>query len=202
MVKGEISVEPVEFSSGKMECSLQAIGKEEIVEDNDEYSVYSKVINNYFSGDKLKLVVVDEVTSGLSLFPSASGTSSLDGIFGTSRLALECVDDFNVKNTMVSKLGKSLLLEKKYEIVAGEVEQIDADMRSGKNGWEAYFKRYPKSQGLISLSRVGFCKNKTMAVVYIANRFSADGGWGKLVLLRTTRSRKWQIVKEVVLWIS
>jgi hypothetical protein len=75
-------------------------------------------------------------------------------------------------------------------------------MKSGRDVWRNYYSRYPNSQGLFSLSRAGFCKNETEAVDYIANRFSADGVWGRLALLRKNRKKVWMVVKEIILWVS
>lgn len=44
---------------------------------------------------------------------------------------------------------------------------FDAVLKQG--GWDQYYRRYPKSGGLIELSAVGFNVDKTVAVVYMGH---------------------------------
>lgn len=169
------------------------------VQDKQEYSVYSALVNKYAKSFKGEKIVIDESTSGLNIIPSFSGNNGFDK---DGRFNEECVKSLKDNNTSVWRLSKDMLLVKEYFLVANQLEQIDSDMRSGIDGWKNYYGRYPNSQGLLSLSRAGFCKGKTQALVYIANRFSADGGWGRLVLLKVNADKQWQVAEEVVLWIS
>jgi hypothetical protein len=172
------------------------------VQDKQEYSVYSALVNKYAKSFKGGQIVIDELTSGLNVIPSFPGNNNLSGFDKDGRFNKECVKSLKDNNMSVWKLSKDMLLVKEYFLVANQLEQIDSDMRSGIDGWKNYYGRYPNSQGLLSLSRAGFCKDKTQALVYIANRFSADGGWGRLVFLKVNADKQWQVVEEIVLWIS
>ncbi|QQS48892.1 MAG: hypothetical protein IPM66_09830 [Acidobacteriota bacterium] len=172
------------------------------IQNKDEYFVYTAVIDKYISNSKPALIVIDGLTTGLSLVPGLSEDDSLDEIIKETHFNGECLKSFKAQNATTWQLSRVLPIAIEYKITKGQLEQIDSDMKSGRDGWGNYYGRYPNSQGLLSLSRVGFCKNGTEAVVYIANRYSADGGWGRLTLLKKNRSKKWRVVKDIILWVS
>jgi hypothetical protein len=68
--------------------------------------------------------------------------------------------------------SKSWLLQridfaKPYTLV--DSSTIDRLFRHGPEGWDSFYKRYPESGGYLTLSPVGFNKDKTQAIVYIAS---------------------------------
>jgi hypothetical protein len=78
----------------------------------------------------------------------------------------------------------------------GEIDQI---FSNGK--WGEFFRRYPNSRGLVWLSRVGFNKSKTQALLYFAHQYTEAAGEGFLILLAKTASG-WKKTAEVLVWIS
>jgi hypothetical protein len=77
-------------------------------------------------------------------------------------------------------------------------EEIAKIMKAGE--WELFYQKYPKSQGLISLSRVGFDAGRTQALVYFGNPTSATSGKGGYLLLEK-RAGTWTIKRDIWMWV-
>lgn len=79
-----------------------------------------------------------------------------------------------------------------------EVNEIFSDPNAG---WDFFYKKYPDSQGITTLSRVGFNIDKTKALVYFGTQSDGLAGTGYYVILQKEINR-WKIVKKQMLWIS
>jgi hypothetical protein len=85
--------------------------------------------------------------------------------------------------------SKSWLLHRKFDFAKPytlvDSSTIDRLFRHGSEGWDSFYKRYPESGGYLTLSPVGFNKDKTQAIVYIASSCgSLCGRWGFHLLER------------------
>ena len=69
------------------------------------------------------------------------------------------------------------------------------------NGWEEFYRRYPDSPGITTLSRVGFNRERTEALVYMGAQLHYLAGAGNLYRLEK-QDGVWKIVEKVMLWIS
>jgi hypothetical protein len=70
-----------------------------------------------------------------------------------------------------------------------------------EDGWEEFYRLYPRSQGYTWLSRVGFSRDGMQALVYIGTQSGSLSGLGRLVLLKWD-GKSWQIQKDFRIWIS
>ncbi len=68
-------------------------------------------------------------------------------------------------------------------------------------GWEAFYKKYPESDGQTVVSRPGFNTDRTEALVYIAGMHDYLCAEGNLYHLKKSDS-KWQLTDIIPLWIS
>jgi len=87
-------------------------------------------------------------------------------------------------------------LNVKHVLVSGE--EISQIMKEGE--WELFYQKFPKSQGIIYLSRVGFDAGRTQALVYFGNPTSATSGMGWYVLLEK-KAGTWTIKREIWMWV-
>jgi hypothetical protein len=71
----------------------------------------------------------------------------------------------------------------------------------GGERWSGFNARFPKSHGIIWLSRVGFNTAMSEALVYVGNEWSDGAGEGFLVLLRKVGDH-WAEATRVACWIS
>jgi hypothetical protein len=104
----------------------------------------------------------------------------------------------SAKDTRSARLGSSFRLPIAYELV--EKTEIDAIFEHG-GWWTDYYKKYPNSQGFLTLSRVGFSADGKQAMFYAVNECGGKCGTGTYVLMEKAESH-WLVVKEILMWIS
>jgi len=72
-----------------------------------------------------------------------------------------------------------------------------------QNGWDRFYAKYPKSPGIITISRVGFNRRGDMAMVYVGSQSHYLAGAGQIHVLRK-QDGKWVEVPAFILpmWVS
>ncbi|NCN39355.1 MAG: hypothetical protein COY38_04110 [Candidatus Aenigmarchaeota archaeon CG_4_10_14_0_8_um_filter_37_24] len=175
--------------------SKNSIPVEEI--ENEEYTIYSSLIDGMYATDQVDLIVIMD-------HASLGGHESLDQTLNyvsqqIPEIEKDTLDDYKIKNTQNYPLENSFNIKAKVILIS----QVDFDriFRPDIDGWEQFYKIYPKSQGIMTLSRVGFNKEKDQALVYAGNQAHYLAGRGYYVLL-TKENDIWGIKKDVMTWIS
>jgi hypothetical protein len=119
----------------------------------EEYAVYKAVIESVYLTEGIELIVIRDRTaidvSGESL------DSELEYVQESLGPAIESetLNDFKVKNKRTHKLSQEFFLDVQY-VLLSEVE-FNKIFEAG-GGWTQFYKTYPNSQGIMTLSRVGF----------------------------------------------
>jgi len=67
--------------------------------------------------------------------------------------------------------------------------------------WPAFYKQFPRSQGLLTFSRVGFSTDGNQAFFYYSNRCEGLCGVGCYVVMQRS-GNSWAIDKEITIWVS
>jgi hypothetical protein len=65
---------------------------------------------------------------------------------------------------------------------------------SGLDGWDRFYKRYPKASGFLTLSRIAFDDAFSQALLFVDHTYGMLGAQGSFVFLRKT-SKGWTIEK-------
>lgn len=73
--------------------------------------------------------------------------------------------------------------------------------RSVNNFWGEFYKKFPRSSGIVSFSNVGFNDQHDQAFLYAARSCGGLCGAGDYVLLKKVNG-KWEIVDDQCLWVS
>ena len=108
----------------------------------------------------------------------------------------DAIADYKRLNSEQWLLQRRFQIEKPYEIVSSD--GIRAAFREG--GWDGFDKRYPNSRAYIIMSAVGFNKDKTQAIVYIATRCGGLCGRGGFYVLEKING-KWKYVRGCC-WVT
>jgi hypothetical protein len=94
-------------------------------------------------------------------------------------------EDFKLKNyKLIIVSGETLT-----SIFKDKVEQ----------GWEDFYRKYPKAGGIVRMSRLFLEKDKTKGLIYISISKGGLNGVGYLVYFDLSGNR---IIKKQKLWIS
>jgi hypothetical protein len=165
----------------------------------EEYAIYDAVIESFYLTESIELIVLrDHTVTGA--YPRGSLDINLENVQRKLGPAIqsETLNDYKGKNGQTQKLGKRFSLDVQY-ILLSETE-FNEIFDTGE-GWSQFYATYPNSQGIMTLSRVGFNAEMDQALVYVGNESDFLGGTGYYVLL-ARKGDAWVIQTKVVVWIS
>ncbi|KYK31890.1 MAG: hypothetical protein HXS48_07765 [Theionarchaea archaeon] len=109
----------------------------------------------------------------------------------------ETFDDFQIKNTQPCPLADFFDLD--VTVVFMNEKEVREHFQN--DAWFELYAKYPFSQGIMTLSRVGFNSEMNQALVYVGNQKEILSGAGYYVLL-TKMNGVWIIQDKVMIWIS
>ena len=162
----------------------------------EEYAVYSAVIEShldFWAGKPFQCVVIEDHTY-LDESLLNWTFSSFEGI------EQETMNDFFFKNA--SPYPLQYLFNLDLPVVLISAAEIATLFRGDPSeGWRNFYTRYPHSQGIMELSRVGFNPDMNQAIVYEGNQeFSLSGSGYVHYLVKV--NGEWIIQDTISVWIS
>jgi hypothetical protein len=189
-------------------------------DEREEAAVYRSVIDKYYIPKRLlapgfengpfKIIVISSQTSGYVVpFSFVEKIREL-----SPKPDEETVRNFLDRND--AHYSKPQLTEKMLRVVGryplnrlirfrlphALISDAEIDQIFNRGGeWNEFYRRYPFSRGLVFLSRVGFNKNMTQALLYFVQEYDGSAGEGYLTLLAKTKSG-WERISQVTVWIS
>jgi hypothetical protein len=183
-----------------------------IDEQDDDYAVYSQVIGQEYVREGVKRIVLREYTLMSDQPRPRTGNAQYGKEFYEAETN-ETRLDYDQKNKSPMVLDQKRFFLKVYVAIISEAEYDrifsvgsgkkarNEKLVKGTTGWEEFYQLYPKSQGIMSVSRIGFNPSKTQALVYVGNVCGGLCGIGDFFLLRK-ESGKWRIQTQLNAWIS
>jgi hypothetical protein len=117
---------------------------------------------------------------------------------GLPSLSKAMVDDFRAKNKTRIPLKDSFTLSAKRVFISDE--ELKKTINGGLD-WKAFYKEYPNSQGVMTLSNVGFDAEMKRAFVYVANTRGGLNGVGLYVVLEK-QGGVWKVKEKATGWMS
>src|SRR5947209_3600747 len=149
--------------------------------ETEAYAVYDTLIEQIYIRAQVEQIVVKDQTS-LGSF----NNEELEGVFqqvGRKLTALQktTFNDFRAKNEQPHRLDEPFNLSVNYALISKDEENELLYQRA--DGWVAFYKKYPKAQGILTISRVGFNPEMNQALVYVGNQSGPKTGAGYYVLL-------------------
>ena len=169
----------------------------------EEYAVYSALIQSMyvdagtsFGGGRPELIVIQDQTQ---LGPVTTLSETLEGIsHAWPDLPDETLTDFETKNKSPQALKPLFSLDVEYAFFSDkEMDEIFLN----SSGWDTFYEKYPHSQGILTLSRVGLDRSLDTAVVCVGNQMHWVAGQGYYVLLEKVTGR-WEVRGKQMTWIS
>jgi len=104
----------------------------------------------------------------------------------SDRVPKDLIKDFCGKNTKPQPVWPELSSRLQVILLSqGEEDSIFAPRPTRKpDGWDIFYAKYPKSPGIIILSRVGFNRRGDLAAVYVRNQIEFLAGSGRIHVFR------------------
>jgi hypothetical protein len=158
--------------------------------DAEEQAVYVVLLSDY---DRPSIVLSQTTDSGFDF------TGQTEKPNGMPNLSRELWEEYLARNDRSYPLSPEMAIGRQYTLLGGE-EMSDIFNNYG-DGWEEFYRRYPDSPGITTLSRVGFNQDGTEALVYMGAQLHYLAGAGYLIRLEK-QNGEWKIVDKMMLWVS
>ena len=169
--------------------------------ESEEYAVYSALIEGMYVSKDTRMVVIRSRTIAFPEDDQRIGKGLLQHISKSMpELSKEAFNNYLVRNKESHPLSKRFKLRVRYEFV-GKEERGKVLEKDISKMWDDFYKEYPGSSGLISLSSVGFNPEMTQAFLYVSHSCGILCASGHCVLL-AKENGIWKILKKDMLWIS
>jgi hypothetical protein len=109
------------------------------------------------------------------------------------------LDAYRAANAQQAYLRRSFHTATDCELV--DSARLDSFFKNNGGGWPAYYKQYPRSQGILAFSRVGFSADGTQGFFYLSNRCGelCGGGW---YVVMEKQNGSWAMAREIENWVS
>ena len=167
----------------------------------EEYAVYAAYIHGQYLDQGVQRIVIRHQTdTGLS------STEHMAEMLENAKAGLPGLDDETFADYKANNQQPSSL-EGRVELNVDTVLLTDAEFQEIFNSnnttdsWEAFYHRFPDSQGVLTFSRVGFNQQMDQALLYAGNQFGWLGGAGYYVLI-VKENGVWKESSSVNVWIS
>ncbi|MCK4748698.1 MAG: hypothetical protein KAT15_16710 [Bacteroidales bacterium] len=163
--------------------------------EREEYYIYSLSIEhiylrNLLSHNKreVKSIVIISETSELNEY----WRDKLVGDIESVGMQEELLEDWRKENGSTSLLQRKFDLSYEYNLVSkAELERYE-----GVNFFSEFYRRYPDSNGLISVSRIGFDKSKNTALIHVVHSYGILGARFNFIVLKRTEG-VWNIERRI-----
>lgn len=171
---------------------------------DEEYIVISSIKSD-------STVIINE-TIPMKIVPGSEEndtTKAFAGIVAVFRLkdrmpelSDETVKDFNSKNEKAYPLERKFILPGEYTLIKkGEALGNYSSADDLLKKYEIFREKYPKSDGFISFSRVGFSSDKKQALAYFEHFCGVECASGEFFFFVKEKD-KWIKKAQTRLWIS
>lgn len=180
-----------------------------------EYEVYSTVLAEIEQNARVVFVIGSETWDRLSnLDPEVYSRFELETLveeqnipplFPLSQSRREAVEDYKTKNENPVKLKAKFEVKPECLLLSDRAFHTFFSgppvYKSIMDGWQKYYKRYPTSRGYIRLSRIGFNREMTEALIYVELDCGELCAYGRFKLLSKEGDR-WSIKNSIQFYAS
>lgn len=173
-----------------------------VITTETEYAVYRALIEEMYVLDWVKLIVIRNETVLDSQY--YAGAFGVPDELSLSPEILNSIENRNRQPQAISR--DNLVLSVACEILDQEAfDQVftrdDEHPKDIWDNWDRFYEKYPDSQGIMRLSRVGFNTDGSEALVYVGNTQHDLVGAGYYVLL-VKKAGTWVVHSKELTWIS
>jgi hypothetical protein len=166
----------------------------------DEFAVYTVLFQDLYDASKDRPIILIESTSigvppGLITKVSVEGEQTAKFL---ARLSPETKQDYTDRNREHARLPSPCHLAP--ECIVFDVAEI-APLVKDDRAWRGFMKKHPNSPGIVVVSRIGFNRDHTEAIVYVGRACGSICGEGEYVRLIKPNA-SWAVDDHTVVWLS
>jgi len=180
-----------EGSGNSLACTGSSVPTANDLVDEDTKSIYSAILDLY----KSNTIVLDEFTQqGGLIVDSDILSQNVDGADAA------IVESYALRNKSSTPL-REFFADRKDVVFFTKKDAKDFARNPSVEFGEQLRKRYPGAGQLISLSNVGFNKDRTEALVYVAYYCGSLCAGGSFITLKKPKD-KWVVAYQRNVWVS
>lgn len=160
---------------------------------DQDYSVYSAILKDLLTKEKLKFIVIEDHT-----FVYKPEYSAHDTTFGNLGLYfpdsdVEARRNYVEQNRYPLPLGYSLDIPVKYGFVSHEEVEKDYDNVTSHKTKGTFYDRFPDADGVLAFSRIGFNAHFNQAIVEVARSLCRKGCFSMKYVFLTREGQTWAV---------
>jgi hypothetical protein len=173
----------------------------------EEAAVYSALVEQLSITDRGSLIVIQDQTVNAHGFPMAAlEDDPLDRLFEALRLDFPFAEpttlaSFRANNEKSWPMTSPFLLRTPIRLISRQEIERFSTQESGIR-WEAFYRDYRGAAGFLMLSKVGFNREMSQALVYRAFACGDTCGFGSFVFLVKECGGRWRIRSVSEQWVS
>jgi hypothetical protein len=167
---------------------------------DDESAVYTVLFQDLYEASKNRPIILIETTS-IGVPPGLLTKVSVQGEQTTrflARLSPETRQDYSDRNKEHARLPSPCHLAP--DCVVFDVADI-APLVKNDRAWRGFMKKHPNAPGVVVVSRIGFNRDRTEAIVYVGRACGSICGEGEYVRLVKLKN-SWAVDDHTVVWLS
>lgn len=167
---------------------------------DDESAVYTALFLDVYQASKSRPIILSDQTA-LGVPPGMIANIPVQGLQTQKFLAPISADakqDYEDVNHQSKKLLSPCRLAP--ACITADIADLAPQVKDDR-AWRGFFKKHRNTPGIVVVSRIGFNKQHTEAVVYTGNSCGTLCGQGEFVWL-VKRSGVWEIEDRTTVWIS
>jgi hypothetical protein len=172
---------------------------------DDDVAVYSAVFADVFQATSgTQIMIVDHTSKGVPPgMWAVTSVQSADTAKFMAKLGADTRQDYQLKNKQSVPLPGPCRLTPQcgYYNVVDLTGIVGMDKGKMEKGWKEFKKRYPTAPGIFVVSRIGFNRDHTEAVLYAAKACGNLCGDGQFIWI-VRRDGSWVVAGQTTAWIA
>jgi hypothetical protein len=164
----------------------------------DDYNVYAVLLDEFFPG-RAPVVIYD-----VSFTDYEGNRKMMDRVLANARkqmplLSVEITDDFLFKSNEPKRHEIKLFPDERSVSFFNYEQKME--IQNNPNIWKKFQDKFPLPRPYVTLSRVAYDADATLAFVYISSQKAAHDAFGEYVLL-TKEDGTWRVLNRFAAWFS
>ncbi len=167
---------------------------------DDESAVYTALFQDIYLAEKGRPIILSDQTA-LGVPPGMIANIPVQGLQTQKFLALispEARQDYEEVNHQSMKLPSPCRLAP--GCITANLADLAPQVKDDR-AWRVFFKKHPNTPGIVVVSRIGFNKQHSEAVVYTGKSCGTLCGQGEFVWL-VKLNGSWGVKDRTTVWIS
>ena len=188
--------------------------------DSIDYKVYSRIIDSYnqdcvqkYKKKGTRSILINSTSNFKNVYAQIDNeypkylksncltcSDRIDSSFVPDTRFMNLILKLDTVNSKAVKFSNNFQLQRYKTQIIDSLEFHSFFMDNEiNNGWKRFYDKYPKSLGIMTLSKIAYSNDKKYCAIYIELKYNSLGAEGFVLLIDLNNFR---IIKKELLWQS